>query len=136
MNVISNSTGIVEATPGIVPSNTVLIATAGSEGSIVKSISIANNDNNRFVQFYISNNGGSTKYHLFTIDSTGGTGENGSLMGPNFNSLNLISVASFVTDQTGQRVIYLPSGCTLYACVTTAVTVNKSIYIICSLEDF
>src|SRR5438045_9464334 len=65
---IVSGTSFTATNPGTAPTNTVLFATAGAEGSVVKSIIISSDDSSaRTVQFWLSKDSGTTNYLIGTV---------------------------------------------------------------------
>lgn len=127
---ITNATSFIAVNGGTSPTNTVLVATAGSNDSIIKSLIISTDEsvNIKYVSFYISKDGGTTKYLIGTVSvailgGASGTVANTDVLG---NSLLL----GMEIDETGKPILRLASGTTLYAGVlTAAITYPKTLFI-------
>lgn len=121
--------------PGLFPTNTKLITTAGPEGSVIKSIMVSSSDTvARTIAFYISPNEGQNKYLICTIAIPIGAGFATAANVDIFGSLNFIGQT---IDQTGRPVLPIQAGHQLYAgVVTAAVTASKNLYVTGSQEDF
>lgn len=133
---IVNATSFIASDAGTSPTNTIKLLTAGAEGTIVKTITIASNDTSaRNIAIYYSGDSGSTKYLLATIPVPASSGFNST-------SSNVDVLASAVfnglpVDQSGRPVILLGASQEIYiGVITSAVTANKNVYVTAQLEDF
>lgn len=126
---IANATGFSATNPGTAPTNTVLVATAGADDSIVKSLSVASDDTvTKYVQFWISKDGGTTKYLVSTVNVVATSGTDGTVA--SIDVLGNLLVSGLEIDEAGKTVLRLANGTTLYACViTSAVSTSKTVWI-------
>lgn len=126
----------IAANGGTNPTNTKLLLTAGSEGSIVKSLIIASDDSSaRTVSFYMSTDGGTTDYLLFSVPVAANAGVNGTTI--NVDVLNNAVVQGLQIDQSGRPVIPLAANASIYiGVITAAVTAGRTLHVVASLEDF
>jgi hypothetical protein len=132
--VLLNTDGAVGTTDyGTNPSNTKLLLTAGSEGSILKSLIVNNNDAARTLQFFLSTDAGTTKSLLFTVAAAANAGWT---TVPALDVLTATTVTGLPVDQSGRPVLPMEAGERLYVGVTVAVTAAKTIYINAVVEDF
>lgn len=123
------------ANPGLTPTNTKLIITSGSEGSIVKSIMVSSSDTvARSLAFYLSLDGGVTDYLLTTVPIPANAG---------FTTVNNVDIflggtfTGQTLDQTGRPILPLQAGAQIYAgLIGSAVTASKNLYVVATLEDF
>ena len=120
---------------GTNPSNTVLFATAGAEGAIIKSIQINSTDTAaKTLQFFISPDGtGTAKNLLFTIAVPANSGNTTVVQ---VDALTTSTVLGLPVDQSGRPVLPLEAGTLLYVGVTVAVTASKTIFVVGVQEDF
>lgn len=132
---IVNGSSFVAANPGTAPTNTLLLGTAGADGSVVKSLVISSTDTaSATVQFWISIDGGTTKYLIGSVVVAGLSG-NATLA--NIDVLGNTLLQGFANDSSGRPVLNLPASCTVHVCViTSAVTTNKNVYVLGMVEDF
>lgn len=132
------SDGNVGTNPGVTPTGTKLIAQGGSEGSLIKGISISSNDTTKNLCFFLSKDSGATKYLISTI-----------AIGTNSGSISTVSnvsplvpsptvgIQGMPSDQTGSPVIYLGAQDSLYVgALSSSLTSGRNIYIITIIEDF
>ena len=132
--VLLNADGAVgTADYGTNPSNTKLLLTAGSEGSILKSLTVNNNDADRTLQFFLSRDSGTTKYLLFTVAAAANAGWTTVVA---LDVLAATTVAGLPVDQSGRPVLPMEANEQLYVGVTVAVSASKTIYINSVVEDF
>lgn len=132
---IVTATSFTAANPGTAPTNTVLFATAGADGSVLKSIMIASDDSSaRTVQFWLSTDAGTTKY---LIGSTVVAALAGSATLINIDVLGNTILTGFAFDETGKPVLPLAASARIYVgIITAAVTASKTLYITGSQEDY
>jgi hypothetical protein len=128
---IVNATSFSATNPGTAPTNTVLVTTANSNDSVIKSLTIASDDSSaRTVQIWMSLDNGTTKYLVGTVVVAA---LSGTATLTNIDFLGNTLINGLVLDETGKPV--LPIGGTgtpikIYACViTAAVTASKTIWI-------
>ena len=114
---ILNATSFIAANGGTAPTNTVLFATAGAEGSEVKSITIASDDSSaRVVSFYVSMDAGTTKYLLGSVNVPSSAG----LTLVNVDVLGNVLLVGLPLDQSGKPVLELVAAARLYVGITIA----------------
>lgn len=127
----------VAANAGTAPTNTKTVFTAGTEGSVVKSLMIATDDTAAGVyNFYISTDAGTTKYLLFSVNVplTSGFGT-GTVV--NIDVLGSTVVVGLPIDQSGKPVLPMKASAVLYAAKqTAAVTASKTTHIVGIAEDY
>lgn len=115
--------------------NTKLFLSAGSEGSIVKAISITSDDTAaRNVAFYLNTDGGTSRYLIGVINVPITSGYTGTSI--NVDVLNHPYLTGLTIDQTGRQVLPLAAGASISVGVTTAITALKGIHIISVVEDY
>jgi hypothetical protein len=131
-----NADSFIAANGGTNPTNTKLLLTAGSEGSIIKSLIISSDDSSaRTVSFYLSTDDGTTDFLLFSIPVAATSGVNGTII--NVDVLNNAFVQGLQIDQSGRPIIALAANAKIYMGVlTAAVTSGRTLHVIASLEDF
>ena len=133
---IVNGTGFI-ATNGSLnaPANTLLLTTAGAEGSIVKSMIIASDSSAAStIQFWISQDSGTTKRLLFTVVVAALSGQ-ATLV--NIDVLGNSLVVGLSLDQMGRPVLQLAPNVQIYVGIlTTAVVSGRTVYVTGSQEDF
>jgi hypothetical protein len=131
-----NADSFIAANGGTSPTNIKELLTAGSEGSIVKSLIISSDDSSaRTVSFYMSTDGGTTDYLLFSVPVAASSGVNGTTI--NIDVLNNAFVQGLQIDQSGRPVIPLAANAKIYVgVITAAVTSGRTLYVVASLEDF
>lgn len=127
----------VAANAGTSPTNTKTVFTAGSEGSVIKSLMIATDDTSSSVyNFYISTDSGTTKYLLFAV-AVAATAGFASGTTVNIDVLGNGYVVGLPIDQSGKPVLPMGSEAILYAAKqTSAVTASKTTHITGIAEDF
>ena len=125
---IVNATGFTATNPGTAPTNTVLFATAGADGSIMKSIVISSDDtSSRVIELWISTDSGTTKYRLSSVTVPASSGSAGTVNVDFFAGTVFVGTCY---DETGKPVLPLTANARLYCAVTTAaVTASKTVYI-------
>ena len=131
-----NANSFIAANGGTNPTNTVKLLTAGSEGSIVKGISIASDDSSaRNISFYISTDAGTTKFLLFTVPVAANSGVNGTTI--NVDVLSNAFVQGLPIDQSGRPILPLEANEEIYVgVITAAITAGRTLHITCNVEDF
>lgn len=134
---IVNSTSFIEANGGTSPTNTVLLLTAGAEGSVVKSIVVSSDDSAvKQVSFYLSIDSGTTKYLLGTVSVAAGSGLTSGTKA-NVDVLGNYYLLGLPVDQSNKPVIELKAGSQIYVgVITAAVTIGRTIHIISQMEDY
>lgn len=132
---IVNATSFTAANGGTAPTNTVLVTTAGADGSIIKSLMIASDDSsNRTVLFWTSTDSGTTK---ILIGAVVVTALSGSATLINIDVLANSIVTGLAIDQSGRPILELQANARLYAgVITAAVTSGRTLYIAGYQEDF
>lgn len=133
--VLLNADGAIGTSDyGTAPSNTKLLLTAGSEGSIVKSLIVNSNDTTtRTLQFFLSLDSGVTKYLLFTVATPANAGFT------TVASVDILAASTTVglpIDQSGRPVLPLEAEAQIYFGSTVAVNSARTIYAKAILEDF
>ena len=131
-----NADSFIAANGGTSPTNVKELLTAGSEGSIVKSLIIASDDSSaRTVSFYLSTDGGTTDYLLFSVPVVANSGVNGIAI--NIDVLNNAAVQGLQIDQSGRPIIALAANAKIYmGVITAAVTAGRTLHVVASVEDF
>lgn len=131
-----NANSFIAANGGTNPTNTTKLLTAGSEGSIVKAITVASDDSSaRNISFYISTDAGTTKFLLFTVPVAATSGVNGTTI--NVDVLNNAFVQGLPIDQSGRPILPLEANEEIYVgVITAAVTAGRTLHITCNVEDF
>ena len=133
-----NASSFTATNPGTAPTNTILFFTAGTEGSILKSI-IASTDATAAAQtiaLWISTDGGTTKYLLGVINVPLSSGYTGAVVNVDVLGANSMLVGLTV-DQAGRNVLPLAAGARLYiSCLVTAVAASKTLWVTGVAEDF
>jgi hypothetical protein len=126
----------IAANGGTNPTNIKELLTAGSEGSIVKSLIISSDDSSaRTVSFYLSTDAGTTDFLLFSVPVAATSGVNGTTI--NVDVLNNAVVQGLQIDQSGRPVIALAANAKIYmGVITAAVTAGRTLHVVASLEDF
>lgn len=125
------ATGFTATNPGTAPTNTVLVTTAGANDSVVKSLTICSDDTSaRTVQFWMSADGGTTKYLIGTVVIAA---LSGTATLTNIDVLGNSIINGLELDETGRpiyRIKGVGTAVTIHACViTAAVTASKTIWI-------
>jgi hypothetical protein len=132
--ILQNADGAVGTNDyGTNPSNTKLVFTAGSDGSILKSLTANNNDSAKTLQVFLSRDSGTTKFLLFTVALAANAGWTTVVT---LDVLTASTVAGLPIDQSGRPVLPMEAGEQLYVGVTAAVTASKTIYVNAVVEDF
>lgn len=130
-----NADSFTAANPGTSPTNTKLLLTAGADGSVVKALHIASNDgSSRTVQFWISNDSGTTK---FLIGSVVVAANSGAASAINIDVLGNAIITGLPFDETGKPVLMLAANAQLYVgVITAAVAASAAVYVVAQLEDY
>lgn len=132
---LANATGAVGTTLTTSPSNSVLLSTAGANGSLVKSLMVCSDDSAaRVLVIYVSPDSGTTKYPIGTANIPLNSGATGAI--GNIDLLNSTVLLGFPVDQAGRNIIQLAPSNRIYVGVQVAVTAAKFINIMASLENF
>lgn len=133
--VIVTATGFSATNPGTSPTNTVLVATAGSNDSVIKSLTICTDDSaSKTVQFWVSTDSGTTKYLIGTVVVAALSGT-ATLINIDVLGNSLITGLEF--DETGKPVLRLAAGSTIYAgIITAAMTASKTLWIVGTQLDY
>lgn len=134
--VLNNASGASAITAGV-PSNTVLFCTAGSEGSLLKSMVIASDDSAaRYLSLWIDPGAAGTKYLIGTVavPATAGYSATGVLL--NVDVLSNGYLQGMVVDQSGRNILPLQAGTTVYVGMIAAITAGKTVFVTGSMEDF
>jgi hypothetical protein len=131
-----NADSFIAANGGTSPTNIKELLTAGSEGSIIKSLTIASDDSSaRTVSFYLSTNGGTTDYLLFSVPVAANSGVNGTTI--NVDVLSNAFVQGLQIDQSGRPIIALAANAKIFiGVITAAVTAGRTLHVVASVEDF
>lgn len=136
---LSSGNGFIPdiTTIGLSPSNVILLTSGAPNGSILKNISVASNDvTSDDISFFISNDSGSTDYLLGTYRVVASGGFDGTSVTRDI----LNSIAGLPFDNSGKRVLPMPSGTRVYVGINvasvTGISPNKNIYINAQIEDF
>jgi hypothetical protein len=131
-----NADSFIAANGGTSPTNIKELLTAGSEGSIIKSLTIASDDSSaRTVSFYLSTNGGTTDYLLFSVPVAANSGVNGTTI--NVDVLSNAFVQGLQIDQSGRPIIALAANAKIFiGVITAAVTAARTLHVVASVEDF
>jgi hypothetical protein len=134
---IVNATSFIAANGGTAPTNTVLLLTAGADGSVVKSIMISSDDSAaKQVSFYISVDSGTTKYLLGTVNVAAGAGLTSGTTS-NVDVLGNYYLIGLPVDQSNKPIIELKAGAQIYAgAITAAVTSGRTLHVIAQMEDY
>lgn len=132
------ATGFTATNPGLTPTNTVLVATANANDSVVTVLTICSDDTSpRTVQFWRSKDGGATKYPIGTVVIAALSGM-ATLI--NIDVLGNSIITGLELNETGKPILRLQgSGTpeTIHACViTAAVTASKTIWITGTQLDY
>ncbi len=132
---IVNATSFTAANGGTAPTNTVLVTTAGADGSVVKSLMISSDDSSsRTVTFWVSTDSGTTKIMLGTVVIAANSGSATII---NIDVLANSIITGFSIDQSGRPILELQANARIYAGVlTAAVTSGRTLYISGYQEDF
>lgn len=132
-----NADSFVAANGGTAPTNTKLVTTAGTDGSVIKALTVASDDSGaRVLSFYLSTDAGTTKYLIGSISVAAGAGVTS---GTTLNSDVLANayIVGLAQDQTGRPVISLQANARLYVAVqTAAVTAGRTVHITGFQEDY
>jgi hypothetical protein len=127
--------GLTDTFPTLTPANTVKLMDAGNEGSLLKNVSITNNDSiNHTLSYFLSHDGGASKYLLFTHSVSSSGGFNGSIS--NLDLLSNSRVNGLPLDQSGKQVLQLASGDSIYVGIITSINSSRNIYLVTQVEDF
>lgn len=122
---------------GPVPTNVVLLTTAGAEGSIVNSLMAASDDSAaRYLQLWRSMDAGIT-YRLLGCVAIGALAGNGAAgVTANVDLLANSVITGLSYDQMGKPVLQLMANARLYVGTTAAITTLKHIAVTGTQENF
>lgn len=125
--VLLNATGAFTFAPGNTTTNLVLVVAGGTNGTIIEAINITTTDTAANIVWFILNDG--TKNSILTVASV--AAGSGVTTGTTacFDLFRGVNVPSLSYDVNGNRLLYIPSGTTLYAGTTSAVTSGKQVSI-------
>ena len=134
---LTNASSFTATNPGTAPTNTVALFTAGSEGSILKSLT-ATTDATAAAQtvgIWISTDSGTTKHLIGVINVPLSSGYTGAVV--SVDMLSATWLIGLACDQSGKQVLPLEANAVLYVgCLTTAVAASKTLWITGVAEDF
>lgn len=134
---LANADSFTAINPGTAPTNTKLLMTAGSDGSIVKSL-IACTDATAAAQtfgLWISTDSGTTKHLIGVTNVPLNSGYTGAVI--NVDCLSNSFLIGLTYDQAGRAILPLQASAQLYiGCLTTAVAASKTLWITGVVEDF
>lgn len=119
-----------------VPTNVVLFATAGPEGSVIKRLTAQSDDSSaRILQLWQSKDAGTTFQLLgaVNIPANAGTGS-GTTVAVDLLANTVLIGLSY--DQMGKPVLQLAPSVRIYAGTTTAITTLKHLSLTGEQEDF
>lgn len=132
-----NADSFTATNPGTAPTNTKLFFTAGSEGSIIKSL-IMSTDATAAAQtvgIWLSTDSGTTKTLIGVVNVPLNSGYTGAVI--NVDVLNNAFLAGLVLDQSGRPILPLEANARIYmGCLLTAVATSKTLYVTGFAEDF
>jgi len=134
---IVNATSFIAANGGTAPTNTLLLLTAGADGSVVKSIIVSSDDSSaRQISFYLSIDSGTTKYLLGTVNVAAGAGlTSGTTV--NVDVLGNYYLLGLPVDQSNKPVIELKASSQIYVgVITAAVTSGRTLHVTAQMEDY
>lgn len=130
-----NADGAVGTTLTTSPSNTKLLLTAGANGSTLKGLIVSSDDSSaKVLVLYLSDDGGTTKYCIGTINVPINSGATGAIV--NVDCLSNPYLIGLCIDQGGKNVIPLAPNVQLFIGVQAAVTAAKFVIISAFAEDF
>lgn len=117
------------------PSNTKLLSTAGADDSVIKSLIVSSDDTSaRLAVFYISPDGGTTKYWIGSVSIPATAGQTGTLA--NVDILGSAYLLGMCLDQSGKPVLPLQATYRLYVGLQVAVTSGKFVNFATVREDY
>jgi len=132
-----NADSFTAINPGTSPTNLKLLMTAGSDGSILKSL-IACTDATAAAQtfgLWISTDGGTTDHLIAVVNVPLNSGYTGAVL--NVDILSNAFTIGLTYDQAGRAILPLQANAQLYiGCLTTAVAASKTIWVTGVVEDF
>lgn len=132
---IANATGASGTGFTTSPSNTTLLLTAGSEGSVLKSLIVSSDDTSaRLVTFYVSTDSGTTKYWVCSVSIPATAGQTGAIA--NVDILGSSLVLGLPLDQSGKPVYPMAAAARMYVGVQVAVTAGKFVNVMAVAEDY
>lgn len=130
-----NATGAVGTTLTTAPSNSVLLATMGANGGVVKQLTVTSDDTSaRVLVIYVSSDSGTTKYPIATVNVPLNSGATGAIV--NIDVLGSAVVVGLPLDQMGKPVLELAPSNRIYVGVQVAVTAAKFLNVTCVSEQF
>ncbi len=112
-----------------------IVADPGADDGVVVMISISTDETaNNNVAYFLSSDGGSTKYLLALKNVPLGSGFSSGVK--TVNGLDSAELPQLRVDQNGNRYFKIKNGHNLYAGVLTAVTAAKTLTIITTVEKY
>jgi hypothetical protein len=136
--VLSSGDGTIPntSTMGLSPTNVFLLTSGAPNDSILKSIHLASNNTALLeIAFFISTDNGATDYLLGTARVAASGGFNGTSQ-----PTDVLNSFILPYDNSGKRVLPMPSGTQVYAGVNITagpgISPNKTVYIYAQVEDF
>ena len=125
--VLLNATGAFTFAPGNTTTNLVSVVAGGTNGTIIEAINVTTTDTSANVVWFILNNG--TANSILTVASVpAGSGVTSGTTAC-YDLFRNSQCPGLSFDVNGNRVLYIPSGTTLYAGTTAAVTSGKQVSI-------
>ena len=132
---LTSADSFTAANPGTAPTNTKLLMTAGSDGSILKSLVVATDATSPVFALWMSLDSGTTKYLVATTAITTNGGYTGAVL--NSDVLANAFTIGLTYDQTGRAILPLQANAQLYiGMYSAAVTTSKTVWITGVVEDF
>ena len=136
VDVIASTTGVVTA--GVLgTSGPQLVATAGTNDSVLKSLIVTSNDSaEKHLHIWLDRAGTTPLTLLATISIPATAGAN---TGGNVASVDILGSVYFPglpTDQTGKPTLPMAAGSKLYVGLVAALTATKVLYVTAVIEDY
>lgn len=132
---LSNGTGNAGTGWTTSPSNTVLLTTAGANGSVLKSLIASSDDSSaRVLTLYLSPDSGTTKYAIGSVSIAATAGNTGAIASTDLLSSTLFP--GLAVDGAGKLILELAASMRLYVGVQTTITSGKLINVFAQREDF
>ena len=125
--VLLNATGAYTFAPGNTTTNLVSLVVGSANGTIIEGINVTTTDTATNIIWFILNDG--SKNSILTVASVAAGAGVTTGTTSCFDLFRGVNVPGLSYDVNGNRVLYIPSGTTLYVGTTSVVTTGKQVSI-------
>ena len=136
LDVIANTTGVVTA--GVLgTSGPQLVATAGTNDSVLKSLIVTSNDSaDRYIHIWLDRAGTTPLTLLATVPIPAASGSSATGIVASVDVLGSLMFLGLPTDQTGKPTLPMAASSKLYVGLVAGLTATKVLYVTAVLEDY